>query len=257
MTFITKKAWFAIPVSAVLHVSVFVYVFLAGSNGEKSPDFGSIVPSGTESKVKETDILVDTGWKRADDPGRNRGLRNQAAYSPDETPEETGEAWKMGNAGEAGGFVKDSESKMDKPKGNTGPEPALNGEDLPNRVPSSSPGMFEDQKGFSRQGSFQLSSYEWDYAPYMSVWIRAIQREWIEPLSYIAGQGRGGRVMVKVDVKLNGEMKDLAVIYTNVNREMTESAVKAVLRSFNRPSLPTPFPDSVLSVTFSMVYPVL
>lgn len=257
MTSITKKAWFAIPVSVTLHLIVFLVLFFSQSwKGAKQEGITEPVEIMT-GKTRETDILVDTGWKRADEPGINKGLRNQAGYS--ETPSEVtdGEAWKKGRPVEGRTANPETKSGQDLSPGNTDKQENKPSEHTGTAQPGGEAGMYEDRKGFSRQGSFQLSSYEWDYAPYMSAWIRTIQREWIEPLSYIAGQGRGGRVMVKVEVTTAGKLKTLDVLYSNVNKEMTESAVRAVMRSFDRPGLPQPFPDSVLAVTFSMVYPVL
>lgn len=104
------------------------------------------------------------------------------------------------------------------------------------------------------RGGFQLSSYEWEYAPYMNEWIQKIQKAWIPPISFLAGHGRGGRVVVDVMIDKSGKMLDMKVLYRNVNEDMTTSAKDAVLRTFKLQPLPEQFPDSTLSVIFNMIY---
>jgi len=273
----SKKSYLAIPVTIFFHLTVVLLLLInwvQKTNLESTNQKVTLIEFDKE--FLKSDALVEPGVK-SDLEGINRGLQNQTAQDL------ASEILKRGQNFQSDG-IKDPNMTLN----NSVPEVnqvISNAKDAPKKIEniqikneeiselhetsevrpkSSYTRIFKSKAELSRKniessagknGLFTLSSYEWEYAPYMYEWIEKIKNGWVEPISYLAGKGQGGRVIVKVSVSKLGKKMSVDLIYSNVNSEMTSEALKAVEKAFDLPQLPSSFKDDKLEATFNMIYP--
>lgn len=273
----SKKSYLAIPVSILFHTVIFLLLLInwvQKRNLENSNQKVTLIEFDKDFLKSET--LVDPGVK-SEIEGKNRGLQNQVALDL------ANENLKQGQNFQSVGIkdpnmtlnnsvpevkpviskAKDSPKKVEIEKMNIDDVAELH-KNSEVRPKSSYTRIFKSKAELSRKniessagknGSFTLSSYEWEYAPYMYEWIEKIKNGWVEPISYLAGKGQGGRVIVKVSVSKTGKKISIDLIYSNVNSEMTSEALKAVEKAFDLRELPDSFKENKLEATFNMIYP--
>lgn len=274
---VTKKSYLSIPFSVALHLIFVLLVsgyFVAKQKSENKNQKITVIEF--EPEQKETGILVDKGIK-SNKAGANRGVQNQEAMDLAENISNRGENYNDNGIADKQLSVRQNEKESitqpQQPMQNTDAAEKPNNENAdqisdlrksPKKISLTTSSIFRSknemgaknlESSSGKYGSFTLSSYEWEYAPYMLSWIEKIKNKWVEPISYLAGKGKGGQVVVRVSVLKSGIKKKIEMIFSNVNDEMTNEAVKAVESSFNLPNLPESFKDNELVVTFSMIYP--
>lgn len=280
--FMTEKSTsFHQSISIAVSISVHVILILLLSGpvltkmGEKDRN-EKITVVEFEEPEHETNIIVDKGIK-SDEIGLNRGVQNQTALDESrrnlpkgENYNETGITEKQLNAVQQQIASPESAEQLPNQATKNVESVKSNGDETSElrkstkKVFSTTSSIFRPRNetgvknletSSGKYGSFTLSSYEWEYAPYMLAWIEKIKNSWVEPISYLAGKGKGGQVIVKTTLYKTGRKKKIELIFTNVNDEMTNEALKAVEKSFNLPALPESFKENELEVTFSMIYP--
>ena len=106
-------------------------------------------------------------------------------------------------------------------------------------------------------GKLALSTYAWDYAPYMKNWLRYLQNHWFAPPAYTELGLIQGQTIVRFRIYPDGHMEGLKVVYHEGHPSLKESSVSAVQASFPYKPLPDDFPDPYLEVTLRMMYPSL
>lgn len=274
---VSIKSYLSVPISVLIHV--LLIVLTSGHFISQKTDTGKNTKTTViefEEPIPQTKIIADKGEK-SDFQGINRGIQNQEALDQSQKLLPSGE-----NYNEQGIVEKRLHSKQPDVKTVSSPaqqpnqspknvEPVKSNSDETSELRKSTKKVFSTTSSIFRPknetgvknletssgkyGSFTLSSYEWEYAPYMLDWIEKIKNNWVEPISYLAGKGKGGQVLVKTTLFKSGVKKKIELLFTNVNDEMTKEALKAVEKSFNLPELPASFKENELVVTFSMIYP--
>lgn len=99
-----------------------------------------------------------------------------------------------------------------------------------------------------------LSTYEWEYAPYLQVLKRRVYKYWSVPAAYYMGL-IGGETKIKFTISRNGKMtyfNTLGHYGDGVLRKSSEDVVHAI---FDMPELPPDFPDQELTLVISLYYP--
>lgn len=117
----------------------------------------------------------------------------------------------------------------------------------------------EDTKVFDPKqiGKLALSTYAWEYAPYMKSWLRFLQSHWYAPPAYTELGLIQGQTIVRFRIYPDGHMEGLKVLYHEGHESLKQSSINAVKASFPFKPLPKDFPDPYLEVTLRMMYPSL
>jgi len=211
----------------------------------------------TERPPEETPFLSD----------RNALARDESAFDTDSPlPESSG----------ISDFSRDAStsearqnSSAETTKGETG-EPSLDFASLLSASGSPSPGgsresiygtpalpppsaRMENRKGSARElGSFQLSTYEWDFAPYMKYLKQLIESNISPPPAFTHYGLMEGRTWVTFRILRDGRLEALKVIRhegSEGTQLLSETSVRAVTNSVDFKPLPDHFPDEFLEIS--------
>lgn len=106
-------------------------------------------------------------------------------------------------------------------------------------------------------GQMALSTYAWEWAPYMKSWLRFLQQHWYAPPAYTELGLIQGQTIVRFRIYPDGHMEGLEVLYHEGHISLKESSINAVNASFPFKPLPENFPDPYLEITLRMMYPSL
>ncbi len=103
-------------------------------------------------------------------------------------------------------------------------------------------------------GAFSLSSYEWNYAPWMHRFEKDLRRHWMAPYAYMIGV-ISGMTKIRIVVARSGQLTSLEVL-EGEGHESLHKASEAALQAF-APYAPLPpgYPDENLVITYSLYYP--
>ncbi|NOX37438.1 MAG: hypothetical protein GXO78_07870 [Calditrichaeota bacterium] len=115
------------------------------------------------------------------------------------------------------------------------------------------------QKDFDAElvGDFALSTYKWQWAPYMLEFQRKLKRHWYAPPAYYRLGLIYGYTIVQFKIDRQGKLHDLRVLRQVGHHSLEESSVNAIESTFPFLPLPDDFPDPYLTVTMKMIYPNL
>jgi hypothetical protein len=104
--------------------------------------------------------------------------------------------------------------------------------------------------------SLGLSTYAWDYAPWVGSFVRELQENWSAPFSYRMGLVSGD-VPLLVVVEPSGEFSEIKIVGECAHASLKKAAVEA-LRSFSgRLPLPAEFAEERLVIELTLHYPQL
>lgn len=103
-------------------------------------------------------------------------------------------------------------------------------------------------------GDFSLSTYEWNFAPWMRRFVTDLHRSWISPYAYRLGI-IDGYTRIRLVVELDGRVSGLDVVEEQ-GHESLHTASVAALRAFAPyPALPPDFPEDQLVINLQLHYP--
>lgn len=106
-------------------------------------------------------------------------------------------------------------------------------------------------------GAFALNTYEWEYAPYMTAWLRYLQQRWIAPPAYTQLGIIFGATYVKFKIFPDGHMEAMEILQHEGHESLQLSSTNAVDASFPFKPLPEDFPEEYLEITLKLIYPDL
>ena len=110
------------------------------------------------------------------------------------------------------------------------------------------------QSRAQERGGLQLSTYAWNYAPYLAYLKRLIESNIFPPAAFTQYGMIDGKTLVRFKIMRDGSMKDMEVLKSDGSPLLRETSVRAVdLSSPFRP-LPKDFPDSYLEITGQFNY---
>ncbi|MCA9752508.1 MAG: hypothetical protein KC591_09980 [Gemmatimonadetes bacterium] len=104
-------------------------------------------------------------------------------------------------------------------------------------------------------GDISLNTMEWEYAPWMREFRRAVQQRWNAPIAFQMGM-IDGWVLARATVSPAGKLVHLEVLDQEVGHpSLTEAVVYALEKSAPYRPLPANFPEENLVITIRFVYP--
>ncbi len=106
-------------------------------------------------------------------------------------------------------------------------------------------------------GDFALSTYAWEWAPYMREFLKKLKRVWFAPPAYYQLGLIHGYTIVQFSITRDGQLKGLHVVRHAGHLSLEESSVNAVESTFPFLPLPADFPENELKVKLKMIYPDL
>lgn len=115
------------------------------------------------------------------------------------------------------------------------------------------------QKEFKAQmiGDYALSTYEWEFAPYMLDFQRKLQRVWTAPPAYSKLGLIYGQTLVYLKVNRQGELVDFRVLGHEGHSSLRQSSINAIQAVFPFKELPADFKEKYLEIKLLMIYPNL
>jgi len=113
-----------------------------------------------------------------------------------------------------------------------------------------------EQKNFSvlEVGGLTLSTYKWDWAPYIIALKRKLVRVWVPPAAYYMGLVHGSTV-IKFTITRQGKMTGMRVLKHRGHNSLEISSSKAIEALFPFLPLPDDFPDETLTIMAELIYP--
>jgi outer membrane biosynthesis protein TonB len=106
-------------------------------------------------------------------------------------------------------------------------------------------------------GDFALSTYKWEWFPYMMLFKNKLQRVWYAPPAYSQLGLISGYTIARFKITRDGRLIDLQVLRQVGHESLQLSSVSALEAVTPLPPLPDNFPDEYLEITVKMIYPDL
>lgn len=104
-------------------------------------------------------------------------------------------------------------------------------------------------------GEISLSTTEWDFAPWLKSFRRAVTRRWRAPAAYYMGL-IDGWTEIELEVLRDGTVQRVDIVGQDVgHRSLTTAAVFALEGAAPYRALPSHFPDETLIVQVRFMYP--
>jgi len=116
-----------------------------------------------------------------------------------------------------------------------------------------------DQKNFSADqlGSLTLSTYAWEWAPYINAMKRKLQQVWFAPAAYYRLGLIYGYSVIRYTVSKDGNLIEYEVLEHKGHESLKQSSVNAIESLFPFKPLPDNFPEKTLTITAHLIYPNL
>ena len=116
-----------------------------------------------------------------------------------------------------------------------------------------------EQKKFSVEdiGSISLSTYQWEWAPYINAMKNKLERVWYAPTAYYKLGLIYGYTVIQYTVDRSGNMTNMEVLYQEGHNSLETSSVSAIKALFPFLPLPENFPEETLTITVKLIYPNL
>jgi outer membrane biosynthesis protein TonB len=112
------------------------------------------------------------------------------------------------------------------------------------------------QAGVALDGEFSLSTYQWDYAPWLRYFANELYRHWIPPYAYRLGV-IDGWTEVLIVIGKDGRVQKMEVQDTQGHQSLHDASVAALRAFAPYTPLPAHFPEDVLVITLRLGYPPL
>jgi outer membrane biosynthesis protein TonB len=99
------------------------------------------------------------------------------------------------------------------------------------------------------RGGLQLSTYDWEFAPYLAYLKEHIGNHINPPAAFTQYGLIDGQTRVRFKIMRDGTMRDLLVLGYKGSRELRDTSTRAVEYSADFRPLPTHFPEEFLEIT--------
>jgi len=116
-----------------------------------------------------------------------------------------------------------------------------------------------NQKNFSVEelGALTLSTYKWQWAPYINAMKNKLTRVWFPPSAYYRLGLIHGHTILKFTINRNGDITDLEILDHKGHKSLQLSSSQAINALFPFLPLPEDFPDETLTIIAKLIYPDL
>lgn len=105
-------------------------------------------------------------------------------------------------------------------------------------------------------GGVSLSTYEWDYAPYLLYMKRRLKERLYLPQTFVRDGAITGQVTVQFRLKRNGSVENLRMVNQKGHTAFISPTLNTVRASSPFKPLPDSFPDPYLDLTWTFVYTI-
>jgi outer membrane biosynthesis protein TonB len=116
-----------------------------------------------------------------------------------------------------------------------------------------------DQKDFSADqlGDISLSTYAWEWAPYINAFKRKLYTVWFTPAAYHRLGLIYGQTVIEFSISKEGKLLYYKVLDHQGHESLEKSSVNAITAVFPFKKLPDHFPEESLTITARLIYPKL
>jgi outer membrane biosynthesis protein TonB len=104
------------------------------------------------------------------------------------------------------------------------------------------------------EGAFSLSTYEWDFAPWMHRFEQDLHRSWRAPYAYLLGV-ISGKTVIRLVVERDGRPSTMEVLETEGHESLHKASTSALQAFAPYAPLPPNFPDEELVIILTLHYP--
>jgi outer membrane biosynthesis protein TonB len=118
---------------------------------------------------------------------------------------------------------------------------------------------FYDQKEFSADqlGDLSLSTYAWEWAPYINALKKKLRQVWFAPAAYYRLGLIYGYTVIVFTISREGKILKYKVLEHKGHESLENSSVNAINALFPFKPLPAHFPEETLTITARLIYPNL
>jgi hypothetical protein len=116
-----------------------------------------------------------------------------------------------------------------------------------------------EQKKFSADqvGDMSLSTYAWEWAPYINALKRKLYSVWFTPAAYHRLGLIYGHTVIQFQISGDGHLIGFEVLEHNGHESLEQSSINAINSVFPFKPLPANFPEKNLTITARLIYPNL
>ena len=116
-----------------------------------------------------------------------------------------------------------------------------------------------EQKEFSTDdvGDITLSTYAWEWAPYINYFKKRLYRVWYVPAAYYRLGLIHGYTIIRFTMNREGSLLGYEILKHEGHISLQQSSENAVNAAFPLKALPAHFPEETLTLTLRMIYPNL
>ncbi len=116
-----------------------------------------------------------------------------------------------------------------------------------------------EQKKFSADqvGDMSLSTYAWEWAPYINALKRKLYSVWFTPAAYHRLGLIYGHTVIQFQISGDGHLIGFEVLEHNGHESLEQSSINAINSVFPFKPLPATFPEENLTITARLIYPNL
>lgn len=116
-----------------------------------------------------------------------------------------------------------------------------------------------DQEQFSadQMGDISLSTYAWEWAPYINALKRKLYTVWFTPAAYNRLGLIHGQTVIEFSISRDGKLLYHKVHDHEGHESLEKSSVNAITAVFPFKKLPDNFPEDNLTITARLIYPKL
>jgi hypothetical protein len=113
------------------------------------------------------------------------------------------------------------------------------------------------QKKFSADelGDISLSTYAWEWAPYINAMKRKLYQVWSPPVAYYYLGLIHGYTVIQFSISKDGRLLWYKVLEQQGHESLQQSSVNAIVAIFPFKSLPANFPEDQLTIIARLFYP--
>ena len=106
-------------------------------------------------------------------------------------------------------------------------------------------------------GDISLSTYAWEWAPYINALKRKLTQVWFAPAAYNRLGLIYGYTVIQFSITKDGNLMGYTVLEHKGHESLEQSSVNAIKSTFPFKPLPDHFPDDYLTITARLIYPNL
>ena len=163
------------------------------------------------------------------------------------------------NQSQAKKFSKDAlVGRQDNPALAQNDQTGLEQQSKPWQQPSTNNIYDQDKFSANKLGdAFSLSTYAWEWAPYLNALKQKLYQVWHTPAAYHRLGLIHGQTDILFSISRDGELLSYKVLDHVGHESLETSSVNAIVSCFPFKPLPDNFPDKTLTITARLIYPDL